>query len=373
VDEKLTHETKNNTLCVSAVSADATSVNKFLLLGTRIGLMPCLRKREENIQLLEERSFLKDRQALSLPYIANGKCDFPACAINNRPPKAQFLSPSEINRCTDISKCVTVVVKTARRPQLVLRLAQSLGHTLKQNLSMIVIDDGPDSHPPDVMEKIAQFPHIRYIIGDTEDLGISLGRNMGVRLVKTKYFLSFDDDLVVTEQSNITTMLEILDITDISLVGGKFHKDFAGFMEFSNDGETGERVLKYYRSSCTVESQELTSYPGCYRCDLTANGFMARTQDILDVGGWSEELKICEHKDIFLRLKAAGKKVVYCDNFIIKNEHKTEESYNELERASYDMLRYNRVRIMHKKFNNHWNIGNVTTERNSEKWPQTWD
>lgn len=48
---------------------------------------------------------------------------------------------------------------------------------------------------------------------------------------------------------------------------------------------------------------------------------------ITDVGGWSEELKIGEHKDLFLRLKATGKKVVSCPGIEVYNwkpYHKSE-------------------------------------------------
>jgi GT2 family glycosyltransferase len=271
-----------------------------------------------------------------------------------------------------MSKCVTVVVKTARRPLLVLRLAKSLEITLKQNLTMIVIDDGPDLHPPETMEKIAQYPNIKYIIGEKKDLGISEGRNMGVRMVETKYFLNFDDDFVVSDRSNITTMLEMLDIMDISLVGCKFEKIFAGFMDFLNSNETGEPVLMHYPGSCAVKSQELTSYPGCYRCELTANGFMARTQDILDVGGWSKELKINEHKDVFLRLKAAGKKVVYCESFRMQNVRSIKGESTPYNGELYRALRH-RAKIMEKRFVNHWNIVEEIRNEDKKTWPKIWD
>jgi GT2 family glycosyltransferase len=196
--------------------------------------------------------------------------------------------------------------------------------------------------------------------------------------VKTKYFLSFDDDLVVSKRSNITTMLEMLDTMDISLVGGKFNKVFAGFLEFANVNETGAPALMYYPGSCTVESQELTSYRGCYRCDLTANGFMARTQDILDVGGWSKELKMMEHKDIFLRLKAAGKKVVYCEKFQIKNLHsdngvdKNNGTSRSYDKESYTKLRVAHETIMKLKFLNHWNVATLERRRKDE-WPHIWN
>ncbi|XP_063694237.1 beta-1,4 N-acetylgalactosaminyltransferase 1-like [Bolinopsis microptera] len=243
---------------------------------------------------------------------------------------------------------------------------------------MIVIDDGPDLHPPEIMDEIGHFPNMTYIIGDREDLGISEGRNIGVRMVKTKYFINLDDDYVVSEHTDMPKMLEMLDTTDLSLVGGKCKRNFAGFMEFRNDKETGKSALMYYPGSCTVKSEELSSYPGCYRCDLTANGFMARTRDILDVGGWSKEVKIGEHKDIFLRLKAARKKVVFCENCIIQNVHSdkgvelNDEIENSFNKKAYRKLRYRRKQQMGHIFLNHWNVDKLIEIENKTN-PRTWD
>ena len=369
-DGKLIHSVNNSVLCLSPLHGNKTTSKPAL--GDAIALTSC-GKEASAVQLLEERSFLKDRAALLLPYTSNSKCDFPACGTNNRAPKPKYLSPLKTERCIEISDCVTVVVKTARRPLLAMRLAKSIQKTLNRNLSMIVIDDGPDLHPPEIMDKIAQFPNMKYIVGDREDLGISEGRNMGVRMVKTKYFMILDDNSVVSEHTDMPKMLEMLDTMDVSLVGGKGKHNFAGFMEFGNDKETGKSALMYYPGSCTVKSEELSSYRGCYRCDLTTNGFMARTRDILDVGGWSKEVKIQEHKDIFLRLKAAKKKVVYCENFQIGNVHSNkgvelndeiETSYNK---GAYRKLRYRRIKQMGHMFLNHWNVAKLIKKQTKNK------
>ena len=364
---KLIHSVNNSVLCLSPLHGNKTTSKPAL--GDAIALTSC-GKEASAVQLLEERSFLKDRAALLLPYTSNSKCDFPACGTNHRGPKPKYLSPLKTERCIEISDCVTVVVKTARRPLLVIRLAKSIQTTLNRNLSMIVIDDGPDLHPPEIMEQIAQFPNMKYMVGDREDLGISEGRNMGVRMVKTKYFMNLDDDYVVSDHTDIPKLLEMLDTMDVSLVGGKCKHNFAGFMEFGNDIETGKSALMYYPESCTVKSEELSSYPGCYRCDLTTNGFMARTRDILDVGGWSKEVKIPEHKDIFLRLKAAKKKVVYCKNFHIRNVHSDkgvkldDEIEKSYDKGAYRKLRSRRTAQMGHMFLNHWNVARLIEVKN---------
>jgi len=82
----------------------------------------------------------------------------------------------------------------------------------------------------------------------------------------------------------------------------------------------------------------------------------------LRVDGWSSELKIVEHKDFFLRLKAAGKKVIYCPAFQAKNDRSSNgvEFVGDMKRVynsyAYYVLRRLRYRKMMRRFFNHWNI-----------------
>ena len=312
------------------------------------------------VNLLEENNFIARRKALLQPApVDNPDCNFPACNINKRPPPVKLLPSSEVKRCYNLSECVTAVIKTARRPHLVLRLAQSIRDTKGYDIPMIAYDDGVGPYPDEMMSKIASFPNLQYIIGDKADLGISLGRTLAVNLVQTKYFLLFDDDIVVYNRTDIELLAEILDTTDASLVGGKFHgtKYFSGFFWFTsldeNDQLTSDQKLKYYEGACYHANETIPGFPSCTRCDTAVNFFMAKTADILEVGCWSEELKIMEHKDLFLRLKAAGKKVVDCPKVKVFNRGESGE-VNKL--SGFHELRVARARQMQNIFNNIWNV-----------------
>ena len=129
------------------------------------------------------------------------------------------------------------------------------------------------------------------------------------------------DSNKVTKSWDAAKMVELLDTSDLSLVGGRTDSfDWPGFMDFHCDNR-GHPVLTQHLKSCRIANQSLPFFPDCVRCDLTSNSFMARTRDVLDVGGWSRELKVFEHFDLFLRLKAAGKKVVWCPKFHVLNVH----------------------------------------------------
>ena len=349
----------SDTRCMTWLQRNSSSLNSKL--GAVIALTPC-KASAPKITFLNETEFLLDRAALTHEPINKTICDFPACGANRRPPMPRLLPKKEVRRCQNLAECLTVVVKTARRPLLVLRLAESIRNILKLDLPMIVVDDGPDSHSIDIMDQVAQFPNMKYVVAQRRDLGISEGRMMGVRMVQTKYFVNLDDDNIVTKSWNASKMTELLDTTDISLVGGKTDSNiWPSFMEFGND-ENNNPSLFHYHGSCKAAKQTLPFYPCCMRCDLTSNSFIAKTADVLEVGGWSRELKIQEHQDLFLRLKAAGKKVVWCPEFRVLNAH-----FGEVFQRSwnFDRKRQGRIKRMNRIFNNHWNIKRYVHVKNA--------
>ena len=67
-----------------------------------------------------------------------------------------------------------------------------------------------------------------------------------------------------------------------------------------------------FKGVCEMVNQTIPNFTNCFRCDTAQNVFLARTQHIKDIGGWDPELMIIEHKDIFIRLKAAQMKLVFC-------------------------------------------------------------
>ena len=256
-------------------------------------------------------------------------------------------------------RVLSVVVKTARRPLLVVRLAESIRSVLQQDLPMIDVDDGPSPHPPEIMAEVGRFPLIKYVVADRGDLGISEGGLIGVNMVRTKYFVNMDDDNVVTRSWDAAKMTELLDTSDLTLVGARTDSLlWPAFLEFGYN-EHRQPVIFHYKESCKAANQGLPFFPPCLRCDLTSNSFIARTRDVLEVGGWSQELKVSEHQDLFLRLKAAGKKVVWCPTFEVNNVHESEsdmQTASEGADKTYYIMRYKRWLRMKMMFRNRWNV-----------------
>ena len=348
---------RGSKLCLSVSGNKVRHSNSTPDRANKVVLSKCTNS-SSRVSMIEETAFIAKRKALLWPMPKNSTdCNFPACGINRRAPPVELLPSSKIHRCSNLSECVTVVIKTARRPHFVLRLAQSLRRVKGYDLPIIAYDDGVDSYSEEIMSKISSFSNLQYIIGEKHDLGISLGRNLAVKLVKTKYFLLCDDDLIFTKQSDIELLAKILDTTDASLVGGSQGAHFAGYFHFTSlnnhDEVTNWQGLNYYQGQCYHVNETIISFPNCMRCDSTSNFFMAKTADILDVGCWSEELKIVEHKDLFLRLKAAGKKVAWCPEVTILNR---KAPHAESKNSGYKKLRHDRYDRFETMFKNIWNV-----------------
>ena len=367
VDNQLVHKDEHTgkRTCLSPMKGKKSTPSPPI--GASVAQTKCHVK-SSAINLLEETVFRRERKALLMSYRGDNPCLSPALGANNRPPMAKLLPENEVDKCKKLSECLTVVVKTARRPDLVVRLAGSIRNVLGEDLPIIVIDDGPMSHPPEIMDKIKQFPNIKYVVVEEPDLGISEGRNRGVAMVQTKYLATMDDDNVVTDSWNVAQMVEVLDISDLSLVGSRTDSfSWPGFMEFGCLNNNS--ILRQYTGSCLSANQTLPFFPECLRCDLTSNSFVARTKVIVEVGGWSREIKVHEHEDIFLRLLAAGKKVVWCPNSHVLNVH-THNNKSTID-TDYKKKRYMRGKRMKQIFFNHWNIA-IHQHVKKKDWSFTW-
>lgn len=343
-------EMQGRTMCVSpTMQTDVHKANKYTCLYVPLALTEC-NEEDSRMELIEESFFKMERKAF-VDSVApdTGSCQFKACGLNPPAKAVEMLRPLYSTRCQKVFDCVTVITKTARRPYLVMRLAQSIRDKKGYDLRVIAYDDGPNDYPPEVWDDIAKYPFLQYMIGESDDMGISLGRNLALKMVKTKYFLLVDDDHVFNDKTNLDKMIEILDTTDATLVGGKFE----GFMKFAGALKFGEYHGRQEFAIFSGHCDRTLPQFGCEQCDSTSNIFMAKTHPVLEMGGWSEELLIAEHADFFVKMKAYGNKVVYCDDIeVINQQESPEERSKSYQKLRYDMGRKNRMfRLMNARYN----------------------
>ena len=274
-------------------------------------------------------------------------CNFPTCTLNRKTDRLKFkMQQWHNNSCSMLSSCVTVLVKTASRPHLVLRLLHSIRQHIGFDLSVVVYDDGGEDLDDDIMYELEQFSLLVYQQDKELDIGISVGRNKGLALINTTYFLLLDDDHVFSERSDVRKMLRVLETSDAAVVGGSLnHIDslssvissprlFAGELSVTSQPE---RALVLHIGKFRYDLSEINQ---CKQCDVVANMFMARTAEIKGMGGWTDELKIVEHVDFFIKLKLLGKKVVFCSGVEVFNVREVSQEYEKLRYSELRLLRY---------------------------------
>ena len=200
---------------------------------------------------------------------------------------------------------VTIIIKTFERPQMLDRAIKSI-RALYPSIHIIVVDD-------------SQVPKVRRDVEYHElpfDVGVSAGRNYAIDKVKTKYFVTMDDDLKFDKKTKLETFLNIIQNNDIDLLCGAVTKSLPN--ECANL-EVKDGVL-------TVVPLGVPISQNFRYCDYGVQFFIADTEKFKRFGGWDEELKTRgEHVELFLRAK--GKlKVAFTPKVIIGHDRGMEGS-----------------------------------------------
>jgi GT2 family glycosyltransferase len=195
---------------------------------------------------------------------------------------------------------VTIIIKTFERPQMLAHAIQSI-RAFYPSIHIIVADD-------------SQKPKIR---NDVEyhvlpfDVGVSAGRNFAIDKVKTKYFVTVDDDLKFTKKTKLETFLDIIKDNGMDLLCGAVTKSLPN--ECANF-EIEDGIL-------TVVPLGRPLFKKFRYCDYGVQFFIADTEKFKRFGGWDEELKTRgEHIELFLRAKRDKLKVAFTPKVVISHE-----------------------------------------------------
>jgi len=228
-------------------------------------------------------------------------------------------------------KDLSIIIKSFERESCLRRLLRSI---YKQNISSpILITD--DSRKPYQEKILKSYPDlIKKYINLPFDQGTSLGRNILLKEVKTKYFLLCDDDFIFTKKTDLKFMKKILEESEFELLGGLCYdatqlKYSTIKWVYTNQGLSGLIQLldkrmngvpryffgNYHQVDRTIWKTLPVQYYSPYvPCDYVLNFFMAETESVRQkVGGWNEELKTGEHHDFFVRAKQGGLKVAHTE------------------------------------------------------------
>ena len=248
-------------------------------------------------------------------------CDSVACAINKdrTPIKLDFSKPP-----CNINDCLTVTIKTRFRYENTIKFITSI-HAFYPKLRVIVMDEEESEKYMygNKTEKIAWDVFLQ----TNEDLvkhvetkpGVGRGRTEGAKLANTKYILVVDDDYQFTTLTNISRLLEVIEMSDASIVGGDTMDAFpyAGSMRVARNTSDSPSVdLALYPN---VFYEMVQCFRNCYVADVVKTFFIADRKAILNQGAWDVERLFYEHEDFFINVRRAGLKVVNCKDVLIKH------------------------------------------------------
>ncbi|CAH1776572.1 unnamed protein product [Owenia fusiformis] len=250
-------------------------------------------------------------------------CSHRTChKINPGRQPVKYRQPKYIRPLSPIEDMVTFAVKTSKRLDLVKRLLLSVWE-FYPNMKCIVIDDFNEdfARNADLQHFFRNATNAIYHQAH-DNAGISYGRNLALKFVKTKYVFLTDDDMVFSSKTNITKLVDLLEHTDLTIAGAtcKPNHPFEGVLMVRPTYPNAQNTSTTTSSNETVDLlqypfvyfERLQCFGRCYVTDIVLNAFLAPLEQLLKMGGWDASIKTQEHIDFFLTVRKFGLKVADC-------------------------------------------------------------
>jgi GT2 family glycosyltransferase len=198
-----------------------------------------------------------------------------------------------------LDRDLTVVVKTFERPEALRRLVGSI-RRFYPHVPVVVVDDSAEAlEPPPA--GVTCYYHVAF-----NSLGVSAGRNYGVRRVETPYTLICDDDMVFGDKTDVARMLRTVRTTRFDVVSCRWldHEPWRSI----------PRGYRRYEGTLDIEDGALIHRLGATRGEIeglpvfdVVHQFFVAPTELLRANPWDEGFRVAgEHVDFFLRLKDAG-------------------------------------------------------------------
>jgi GT2 family glycosyltransferase len=198
---------------------------------------------------------------------------------------------------------VTILIKTFERPETLQAMVWSIREYCG-SVRIHVADDSRDPKPCEGVDLMIPLPF---------DTGISEGRNVLMRSVKTPYAILADDDFVVERDSRLDRLVDLMETTPFYLIGGSVDdSERLDRLQCFCLRQEGDKLLRWR------PDPDLKDADGVIPCSFVRNFFICRPEQILAMGGWPPELKQGEHYAFFVHL--LGKiRVGYAPDVYVKH------------------------------------------------------
>ncbi|EHB16463.1 Beta-1,4 N-acetylgalactosaminyltransferase 2 [Heterocephalus glaber] len=198
------------------------------------------------------------------------------------PPIPKLYDPGPERKLRNL---VTIATKTFQRPHKLKTLLQSI-REFYPDLMVIVADDS--EKPVKIDDKYVEH----YIMPFGK--GWFAGRNLAISQVTTKYVLWVDDDFLFIPKSKIETLVEVLENTELDVVGGSVQGNTFQFKLFLEQSEGGDCIHRRPGSF-----QRLDGFPSCVVTSGVVNFFLAHTERLQRVG-FDPRLQRVAHLEFFI-------------------------------------------------------------------------
>lgn len=225
---------------------------------------------------------------------------------------------------SDISR-VTLLIKTFSREKCLIRLLKSI-RKYYPTIQVLIVDDGEEemNYP---FDKYTDYHHVNF------DIGLSAGRNYGMDLINTEFFILLDDDYKFIRRTKVERFLELIEKHDLDVLGGRWLQN-GTYRGYEYNLELRDNQLFLVAEPLEQLDKDVDLY------DMVLNFFIARTQKIRTENRWDEKLKLVEHTDFFLNGKAKGVSVGYCSDIVIKHVPVRNRRYNKFRKSVKPYLTY---------------------------------
>ncbi|XP_048222349.1 beta-1,4 N-acetylgalactosaminyltransferase 2 [Perognathus longimembris pacificus] len=180
---------------------------------------------------------------------------------------------------------VTIATKTFLRPHKLLALLQSI-REYYPDLTVIVADDS--KKPMEIKDDYVEYYTMPF------GKGWFAGRNLAISQVTTKYVLWVDDDFLFTSKTKIEVLVDVLEKTELDVVGGSVQGNVYQFKLLLEQGENGDCIHRR-----PGPFQRLNGFPSCVVTGGVVNFFLAHTERLQRVG-FDPRLQRVAHLEFFI-------------------------------------------------------------------------
>jgi hypothetical protein len=187
------------------------------------------------------------------------------------------------------------IIPTHERPDVCQRLINSI-HKYYPDHSIYVCDDSRQPH---------KYEHAKNVIAPAYDIGLSAKRNLLVQKSEEPYIFLWDDDYLVTEDTNLEVFWKLLHkLDDVGIVGGEWIRSNGRRDVWFTGDMWVEGPIEYHRPPEDINIVDTSigeiRYHDVMFCP---NWFIADRRTVESIY-WDEELKLQEHSEFFARLAA---------------------------------------------------------------------